>query len=265
MYGDAAHSESDPLTDEQQQLFDRGFRRSEQRLLGVARKIVGRRNAEEIVHSAIAWLTFLVTRRKDRLPMPVDEADFERRLIGFIYMIGKASVCRPETPELKHTFWGENPQHAPGVKRPERMLARDMESIDKLEVPLPGDFEEQREEDRRLFYLREILIFDALHLGVKQIQVLREHCEETPNKEAAAKLGMSLKTYDNTLRRTKDRMRELALDTVLFEDRRFPVVSDWMEVFAEMEQRRLRALFSKNDEAATPAAGREEDTGHSAA
>lgn len=240
MYADAAHTAealSDPLTDEQQALFDRGYRSARQHAMRVARKVAGRTNAEDIVHAALVRLMHQVTRKEDRQPMPADETEFEQRLVGLTCLIGRASV----------SSHGASPSRR---KSPDRMLTHDMEtleSVEHVEIPLPDDFVDQREKDRSLYFLQAILLFNVYRLGPMQAQVLAYYVEETPRAVAAAKLGISVKTFDNTLRRAKDRMREGVLSTVLVEDIRFPVCSDWMTTLWDMEDRRIAAMFAKRE------------------
>lgn len=240
MYADGANSASDPLTDEQQALFDRGYRQCEAKVLRVAKKVVGEDEAEEIVQGAIIWLTHLVTRREDRHPMPADECEFGKRLVGLVYLIGKASVSTSDTersPLPAHTCWGaELPRKI--RNKPERLLAHDMEEFDEVTTPVPDDVEDETEKEKRLYYLREILIFAAVHLTLPQIEALLDHVRGTPRAEAAARRGISVKTFDNTLAFAKARMHYLVLCTELIEDTKFPVVSDWMETFWEMEERK---------------------------
>jgi|SRR5581483_163793 len=245
MYTPGVDPPSDPLTPDQQALFDRGYRRCERRALSIARKIAGDANAEDIVHAALVWLVFLVTRKEDRRKMPADEKEFGRRFLGLIHLIGKSTVWTPDVEPPAHTGWGQPSVPVLGRKKPERLLTRDMESLDEASIDIVFETEDLRDEDRELGFLRVILLYNACQLGLKQLRVVVEYVKETPREIAAKKLGISVKTFDNTLARAKVRLREMVLKTLLWEDIRFAALSDWMEDFAEMEARRLVAVSAK--------------------
>lgn len=242
-------SASDELTEAQRALFERGYTRCADRARAAAAKTAGETNADDVVGWALVRLVHLVTRHEKRSPMPVDEDEFERRLIGLVFLIGKATVAGPRRHMPQHAFWPA--AEAPRIPRPmgrprtERLLTRDMDTIQDETALSQVDLGESDPEEKRLYFLQQMLIYVSYELGVVQINVLADHVEGVPREQSAARLGISVKTYDNTLARAKVRLREMLLTMELWEDVRSPVKSDWMETFQEMEERRVAALFRK--------------------
>lgn len=246
---DPAESGQDrPLTDAEQLLFDRWYREGIERAQRLARRIVGRESADDVVHGAITRMMHkFVTDDPDA---PRDYDLFRRRMLRIVYCLAHNMVdLEPYTPHPL-ARWGETQAPISGRKVPERLLVRDFEPVEAaMGVASPqlpssayrGPCGVQLDPVVMAYELEFILQYAICDLPEMQSDAILAWLEHPSRERASIELGISPKTFDTHLARGKLKLRAI----LLAEDCRIPDVpgkfagpwhiSAWKEFIKDLE------------------------------
>jgi RNA polymerase sigma factor (sigma-70 family) len=146
--------ETRALTDHQQAVFDRGYRGSLRDALTAARRIVGDQDALDLVHAGLLRQIEAITRLRDPLQLPLDDArfgDMLTRYVGYasldIVRYSRGPARSKKYKHSKHTkryqhpvhsFWGESHRPLPTMYANERPLWQVFETLPDEDLAQPS-------------------------------------------------------------------------------------------------------------------------------
>lgn len=225
-----------PLTDEERDAFERGYRANAKEALMLARATAGvtRNAAHDIVHGAIGRMIHKTV--VDGAACPADDAAFRGRFLAYVRNVSQqvaaapaqSTQCTSQESAAQRKYWGESLAPVSQRRVPERDLLADM---DRLDQPKRKNAKHDRSQgapwmpvrsrvgggpfwpkvDRTV--LREDLdyilkISCAMLAGTQQL-VIEGVLDGKRRAEIAAALGMSTKTVNTHIARAKARLREI--------------------------------------------------------
>lgn len=216
------------LTDDERALFDQGFREYKDQALKIASAIGA--DADEAVQAAVFLMIDLVTRAEDPEPCPKDKEEFGIAFRGLVRRIARSKVrkrkvrktrrqsvertlVRPlSSEEVFASDWAEG--HGwDGEKNRDMMESLDVDVVDgeprDEPQPRPKYRLPQWPVDHDVLALDLMLIFWASRRQLPRMQnlAIKFHLWELSREEAAEKMGVSVKTYDEHLARGKKALR----------------------------------------------------------
>jgi DNA-directed RNA polymerase specialized sigma24 family protein len=225
MEGNGKESVDRALTDEVSALFDVGFRENREKGLKIAAAIGA--DPDEAVQAAITMMVDLVTRPKNPYPCPRDKVQFGIAFRGLVRRIARSQVrktkvrkrrlksfertlVRPlSAEEILNGDWAEASGWE-GEKNRDMLESIDGDLVDgdpRDEPQPPPKYRlPQWPIDREAREVELMMIFRETRQGLPRMQNLAVmfHLQGLTREEAAEKMGISPKTYDEHLKRAKE-------------------------------------------------------------